>query len=66
MEGTSLYPSLGLTTLEGHGPPGAGLEEGYKDDLKMKNVSFEDRLTELGLLSLEKRKLWRDIRAASQ
>lgn len=46
------------------------MEQAQKRDTKMitgsEHISCEDRLRELGLFRLEKRKLWRDLTVAFQ
>jgi len=61
-----LCPSLGPPAQEGYGAVGAGPVEATKTIGGLEYLSYEGRLRELDLFSLEKGRHWRDFIVAFQ
>ena len=61
-----LHSDVGSSVQETHGPVRAHPDEGHKNDPGGWNISSMRTDRELELFSLEKRRLWGDLRTAFQ
>ena len=61
-----LHPGLGLATLKRCGAVGTGLEKAMKMIRGVEHLSYEEKLRELGLISLQMRRLRGDLTVAFQ
>ncbi|PKU42573.1 hypothetical protein llap_7124 [Limosa lapponica baueri] len=61
-----LHPALEPSAQERHGPVGAVQRRASKMIRWMEILSYEERLRELALFSLEKRRLWGNLTVAFQ